>query len=191
LSKYSKKQKLLKRAIALYNQDYKLTTISRELGIHVSTLRGWLRAEGYKPKKNPHGANPKLKDKEEPVEEKEELSILEQESAIEDQALAEAERLQSYKDAYKETTSALNPSAARDQIVSDSLDGKIHEGIQNLTIRTWKDLETAHRIKREINGHTKGTQSVSVDVSILHKTKTLDSNPKVIEAETIEDEPSN
>ena len=68
MSKYSKKQKLLKRAIALYNQDYKLATISRELGIHVSTLRGWLRAEGYKTNKKPYGANPKNKDKQEPLE---------------------------------------------------------------------------------------------------------------------------
>ena len=62
LSAKSKKSQLLSRAIDLYNQDYKLTSISKELDIHPSTLRRWLRAEGIDPKTNPHGSNPRSED---------------------------------------------------------------------------------------------------------------------------------
>ena len=50
----SKKSKLLKHALEMYEQQYKLVTIAKELGINVSTLRRWLRDAGAKPKKDPN-----------------------------------------------------------------------------------------------------------------------------------------
>ena len=38
----------------MYEQQYKLVTIAKELGINVSTLRRWLRDAGAKPKKDPN-----------------------------------------------------------------------------------------------------------------------------------------
>ena len=62
MPKKSDKSKLFNKAIELYNQDYKLVHISRELGIGVSTLRRWLRESGVDPKTNSHGLNPREDD---------------------------------------------------------------------------------------------------------------------------------
>ena len=110
MSKFSKKQKLLERAIALYKQDYKLITISRELDIHPSTLRNWLRAEGFKAKKNPHGGNPKVesKDKEKPPEK--ESAILLEESAKEDAQLKKCDDLiTQYEDVFDIAEAQVSP----------------------------------------------------------------------------------
>ena len=48
----------VKRALQLYKQDYKLTTIADELGISTSTLRRWLRKAGFGPKNDSYGSNP-------------------------------------------------------------------------------------------------------------------------------------
>ena len=56
LANQTKKSKLLKHALEMYEQQYKLVTIAKELGINVSTLRRWLRDEGAKPKTDPHGS---------------------------------------------------------------------------------------------------------------------------------------
>ena len=187
MSKFYKKQELLKRAIALYNKEYKLSTISRELDIHPSTLRKWLRDEGYKPKKNPHGANPKQK--EEKVEEpKQELSALEAESSKEDEALKKANDLQiTYEDTYVAAEQALNPSSANDQNLIRGIDRSLHRFNKNAVIKTWKEAEIASRIKRDIQGKTNAVGSVHVDVSILNKTKTLETDAKIIDVEPVDE----
>lgn len=191
MSKYSKKQELLKRAIALYNQDYQLTTISRELGIHYDTLRRWLRAEGYKPKKNPHGANPS-KNKKKPVEsEEKEVSPLEEESLKEDVALQKAEEVNlKYEETYEAAKQSLNPGAAINEAAAQIIDQKLFKFLKNKEITNFKEADIANRMRRDMRGGTNATGSVQIDVSILNKTKTIEADAKIIDAETIE-KPSN
>ena len=48
----------VQRALQLYKQDYKLSTIADELGISTSTLRRWLRKAGFGPKQDSYSSNP-------------------------------------------------------------------------------------------------------------------------------------
>ena len=50
LSKKSKKDILLERALEMISAGYKHVNICKELDIHPSTLRRWLRKEGIKAK---------------------------------------------------------------------------------------------------------------------------------------------
>lgn len=192
MSKYSKKQELLKRAIALYNQDYKLATISRELDIHVSTLRKWLRDEGYKAKKNPHGANPKTQPVEEThtIEDEQPSEILLQESTKEDNSLKKADDLvSSYEDVYDATQAALSQGDAYNSATAQVITQKQYEGLKNLRPpKTWKEADLLDRmIERKLGLDNKTTSNVQIDVSILNKTKTVKDNQNVIDAETIDD----
>ena len=62
MSKGTKKSKLLKKALELYNEDYTFINIAKEVGVNVSTLRRWFRLEGLEPKKNSHSLNPRPDD---------------------------------------------------------------------------------------------------------------------------------
>lgn len=47
-----KKNRLLPKALQMYEQQYKFEAIAKECGIHITTLRRWLREAGAPPKKN-------------------------------------------------------------------------------------------------------------------------------------------
>jgi len=54
-----KKGRLFPKAMQMYEQEYSFDAIASECGIHVATLRKWLRDAGCPPKKNRWEANPK------------------------------------------------------------------------------------------------------------------------------------
>ena len=191
MSKFSKKQELLKRAIALYKQDYKLITISRELNIHPSTLRNWLRAEGFKAKKNPHGENPKVESKME-TEPQGKSEILLEESAKEDAQLKKCDDLiTQYEDVFDIAEAQVSPGDKYNAFVAQTTIRKQEEAAKNLPPpRTWKEFDLVDRLmerKMGIDGNN-GSNKIQIDVSILNKTKTVKNDPsKIVDVDPIED----
>jgi transposase-like protein len=182
LAHKSKKSKLLKHALEMYEQQYKLVTIAKELGINVSTLRRWLRDEGAKPKKDPHGSNPSLKE-DEPEEEEnkdplqkaldddlegkteEAIKVAKLDARLEeDKNLMEVAQSQSYPaDKYQSYIAAASIKLLRDSI--KSLRGP----------RTVKELsELDQLIRRNLGLNAKsagGSGKLQIDISILNNAK--------------------
>ncbi|MBP04907.1 MAG: hypothetical protein CMA72_09020 [Euryarchaeota archaeon] len=58
-----KKSTLFHKAMALYNENWKIVRIAEELEVNTSTLRRWFRDAGLPPKKSGWAANPDTKGK--------------------------------------------------------------------------------------------------------------------------------
>jgi len=174
LPKKSDKSKLFNKAIELYNQDYKLVHISRELGIGVSTLRRWLRESGVDPKTNSHGLNPREDDPdplqtalEDNLEGKtdEAIKVAKYDARVaEDEALMElAESKSSPADKYQSYVAASAIRLLRDSM--NNLRGP----------RTVKELsELDQLIRRNLGLNAKnagGAGSLQIDLNILSNTK--------------------
>lgn len=199
MSKVSKKEELLQRAIALYKQDYKLISISRELDVHSSTLRRWLRNAGYGAKKNPHGVNPTAEDKKETddplqdaLEEKLDEAVKE-----ENQLKAHDARVTEDKDLLDVAQAQASPGEKYQSYVAATAVKLMRDSVKNLRgPRTIKELSELDQIIRRNLGldNRGGSGKVQIDISILNNTKAdkgkgavdIDSK-KVIDVEPLED----
>ena len=170
----SKKSRLLKRALELYNQDYKLVHISKELGISPSTLRRWLRDHGVEPKANPHASNPRPDD-EDPLQTAlddnlegktdEAIQLAKHDARLaEDESLMEiAEAQSSPADKYQSYISATGIKLLRDSM-------KQLRGPR--TVRELSELDQLIRRNLGLNSKTGGgSGKVQIDISILNNTK--------------------
>ena len=200
MSKVSKREELLQRAIALYNQDYKLVSISRELGIHVSTLRNWLRKAGYKAKKNPHGANPQ---EEKPKEDTDPLQTALEEKL--DEAVKEETQLKAHdariaedKDLLELAQAQSSPGEKYQSYVAATAVKLMRDHVKNIrgprTIKELSELDQIVRRNLGLDNRGGGSGKVQIDISILNNTKAdkgkgavdIDSK-KVIDVKPLED----
>ena len=189
LADKSKKSRLLARALDLYNQDYKLVHISKELGVSSSTLRRWLRDSGVKPKVNPHASNP-LPDDADPLQTalddnlegktEEAIRVAKHDARLaEDEAMMEiAESQSSPADKYQSYISATGIKLLRDSM-------KQLRGPR--TVRELSELDQLIRRNLGLNAKTGGgSGKVQIDISILNNTKAdrgkgaLKVNPKKV-----------
>jgi len=198
LSKVSKKEELLQRAVALYKQDYKLISISRELDVHTSTLRRWLRNAGYGAKKNPHGANPVNEEKkdadplQDALEEKLDEAVKE-----ETQLKAHDARIAEDKDLLELAQAQSSPGEKYQSYVAATAVKLMRDSVKNLRgPRTIKELSELDQIIRRNLGldNRGGSGKVQIDISILNNTKAdkgkgaVDiGSKKVIDVDPLED----
>tara|TARA_R100001509_G_scaffold165629_1_gene148319 strand:- start:4685 stop:5290 length:606 start_codon:yes stop_codon:yes gene_type:complete len=193
----SKKPQLLQRALELYNQDYKLNAISRELGIHSSTLRRWFRKEGIEAKTNPHGSNPREEDPD-PLQTAVDNN-LEDATAEAIKLAAHDARLAEDKAMMEIAESQSSPAEKYQSYVAAASIKILRDSIKNLrgprTVKELSELDQLIRRNLGLNSRTGGGQSkMQIDISILNDTKAdrgggalKVESKKVIEAETIED----
>lgn len=193
----SKKSQLLQRAIELYNQDYKLNAISRELDIHSSTLRRWFRKEGIEAKTNPHGSNPR-EDDPDPLKTAvdknlEDITAESIKVASHDARLAEDKTMMDIAEAQS------SPADKYQSYVAAAGIKLLRDSMKNLrgprTVKELSELDQLIRRNLGLNSRTGGGQSkMQIDISILNDTKAdrgkgaLKVKPKkVIEVEAIEE----
>ena len=197
MAKITKKQELLERALELYNQDYKLVSISKELDIHTSTLRRWLRECGVDPKKNGHVPNPRPDDPD-PLqtaldEELQSSTREERQLASHDARLAEDQSIMEVAD------SQASPADKYQTYVAATSIKLLRDSVKNLRgPRTVKELsELDQLIRRNLGLNAKnggGSGKGQIDISILNNTKadkgggSVKTSPKkIIEAEPLDD----
>ncbi len=177
----SKKSKLLKHALEMYEQQYKLVTIAKELGINVSTLRRWLRDAGAKPKKDPHANNPSLEEEEEEVENKDPLQATLDDNleGKTDEAIREAKleaRIEEDKNLMDIAQSQSSPADKYQSYMAASAIKLLRDSIKNLrgprTVKELSELDQLIRRNLGLNAKTAGgSGKLQIDISILNNAK--------------------
>ena len=177
----SKKSKLLKHALEMYEQQYKLVTIAKELGINVSTLRRWLRDAGAKPKKDPHANNPSLEEEEEEVEDKDPLQATLDDNleGKTDEAIREAKleaRIEEDKNLMDIAQSQSSPADKYQSYMAASAIKLLRDSIKNLrgprTVKELSELDQLIRRNLGLNAKTAGgSGKLQIDISILNNAK--------------------
>ena len=201
MSAKSKKSELLGRAIELYNQDYKLTSISKELDIHPSTLRRWLRAEGMAPKTNPHGSNPRPEDAD-PLQTAVEKNL--ENATQETIKVAKHDARKKEDEVMLEIAEAQTTPADKYQSYVAAAGIKLlRDSMKNLrgprTVKELSELDQLIRRNLGLNARTGGGSSkMQIDISILNDAKADRGNgavkvtpKKIIEVEAFEDNKEN
>ena len=196
MSAKSKKSELLGRAIELYNQDYKLTSISKELDIHPSTLRRWLRAEGIDPKTNPHGSNPRPEDAD-PLQTAVEKNL--ENATQETIKVAKHDARKKEDEVMLEIAEAQTTPADKYQSYVAAAGIKLlRDSMKNLrgprTVKELSELDQLIRRNLGLNARTGGGSSkMQIDISILNDAKADRGNgavkvtpKKIIEVEAFE-----
>jgi len=182
LAQKSKKSKLLKHALEMYEQQYKLVTIAKELGINVSTLRRWLRDAGAQPKKDPHGSNPSLKEDE--PEEEESTDPLQKtlDDNLEgktDEAIRVAKleaRVEEDKNLMDVAQSQSSPADKYQSYIAAASIRLLRDSIKNLrgprTVKELSELDQLIRRNLGLNAKTAGgSGKLQIDISILNNAK--------------------
>ena len=195
MAKITKKQELLARAVELYNQDYTLISISRELDIHTSTLRRWLRGHGVTPKVN--GSTPKPDD---PDPLKTALTKKMQEATKEERKITSHDaRVKEDKDIIEVSDSQASPAEKYQTYVAATGIKMLRDSVKNLrgpkTVKEWDILDQLIRRNLGLNARNGGGPGkVQIDISILNNTKadrgngSLETSPKkVIDIEPIDE----
>ena len=179
LAKKYKKSKQLKHALEMYEQQYKLVTIAKELGINVSTLRRWLRDAGAQPKKDPHGSNPSLKEDE--PEEEESTDPLQKtlDDNLEgktDEAIRVAKmeaRVEEDKNLMDVAQSQSSPADKYQSYIAAASIKLLRDSIKNLrgprTVKELSELDQLIRRNLGLNAKTAGgSGKLQIDISILN-----------------------
>ena len=182
LANQTKKSKLLKPALEMYAQQYKLVTIAKELGINVSTLRRWLRDAGAQPKKDPHGSNPSLKEDE--PEEEESTDPLQKtlDDNLEgktDEAIRVAKmeaRVEEDKNLMDVAQSQSSPADKYQSYIAAASIKLLRDSIKNLrgprTVKELSELDQLIRRNLGLNAKTAGgSGKLQIDISILNNAK--------------------
>jgi len=177
----SKKSKLLKHALEMYEQQYKLVTIAKELGINTSTLRRWLRDAGAKPKKDPHAINPPLKEEEEKKEKKDPLqeTLDDNLEGKTDEAIKVAKmeaRIEEDKNLMEIAESQSSPAEKYQSYMAASAIKLLRDSIKNLrgprTVKELSELDQLIRRNLGLNAKTSGgSGKLQIDISILNNAK--------------------
>lgn len=197
MSKINQKAELLHRAVQLYNDGYKLVSISRELNLHVSTVRRWLRSAGIVPKSSRYDKNKKVDESgalQKALGKKLEKDLPDQNEA--EMKLAESidthdARIKETKDIDELAEAQASPADQYQAYMAASAIRLMRDNIKNLRgPRTIKDMDILDNIiRRSLNIDKKnGTSgSMHIDISILNGSKTNKINTKkVIDVETLD-----
>ena len=165
----------------MYEQQYKLVTIAKELGINVSTLRRWLRDAGAKPKKDPHANNPSLEEEEEEVENKDPLQATLDDNleGKTDEAIREAKleaRIEEDKNLMDIAQSQSSPADKYQSYMAASAIKLLRDSIKNLrgprTVKELSELDQLIRRNLGLNAKTAGgSGKLQIDISILNNAK--------------------
>ena len=165
----------------MYEQQYKLVTIAKELGINVSTLRRWLRDAGAKPKKDPHANNPSLEEEEEEVEDKDPLQATLDDNleGKTDEAIREAKleaRIEEDKNLMDIAQSQSSPADKYQSYMAASAIKLLRDSIKNLrgprTVKELSELDQLIRRNLGLNAKTAGgSGKLQIDISILNNAK--------------------
>lgn len=202
LAAKTKKSILLERVLEMYDQNYKLVTIAKELDIHPSTLRRWLRKEGIAPKHDAHGSNPEREGAKEQSADPLQDTLDENLEAIADDAVHLAKhdaRLAEDKSMMELAEAQSSPADKYQAYISAAGIKLLRDSMQNLrgpkSVRELSELDQLIRRNLGLNAKTGGgTGKVQIDISILNDAKAdrgkgaVNIKPKVIDAEPIEDE---
>ncbi len=186
----------------MYDQNYKLVTIAKELDIHPSTLRRWLRKEGISPKHDAHGSNPEREGAKEQSVDPLQDTLDENLESIADDAVHLAKhdaRLAEDKSMMELAEAQSSPADKYQAYISAAGIKLLRDSMQNLrgpkSVRELSELDQLIRRNLGLNARTGGgTGKVQIDISILNDAKAdrgkgaVNINPKVIDAEPIEDE---
>jgi len=174
LSKVSKKSELLKRALELYNEDYTMVNICKELDINVSTLRRWLRKEGLTPKANPHAANPRPDDPDPLRTALDDNLELKTDEAIK---IAKHDARVAEDDAMMELAeSKSSPAEKYQSYVAASGIRLLRDSMKNLrgprSVRELSELDQLIRRNLGLNAkNAGGSGGLQIDISILNNSK--------------------
>jgi len=186
----------------MYDQNYKLVTIAKELDIHPSTLRRWLRKEGISPKHDAHGSNPEREGAKEQSVDPLQDTLDENLESIADDAVHLAKhdaRLAEDKSMMELAEAQSSPADKYQAYISAAGIKLLRDSMQNLrgpkSVRELSELDQLIRRNLGLNAKTGGgTGKVQIDISILNDAKAdrgkgaVNIKPKVIDAEPIEDE---
>ena len=198
LAHKSKKSKLLKHALEMYEQQYKLVTIAKELGINISTLRRWLRDAGAQPKIDPHGSNPSLKEDEPEEEESKDPLQKTLDDNLEgktDEAIRVAKmeaRVEEDKNLMDVAQSQSSPSDKYQSYMAASAIKILRDSIKNLrgprTVKELSELDQLIRRNLGLNAKTAGgSGKLQIDISILNNAK-ADRGNGAVKIEKVEED---
>ncbi len=170
-----KKARLFHKAIHLYEEDYKLTEISKACNVHTSTLRRWFREAGLPPKLNGNVPNPKpyLDDQKE-VDPKKVFDGFEERKAKD--VVDEANAIAKAEEENKITNLAGSQSTPADQYQSYMASNSVklmRDGLKNMAPpKNVREMEVLDKIARRHFGldqrESSGVGNLSIDISILN-----------------------
>lgn len=189
MAKITKKQELIERALELYEKDYTLVSISKELDIHTSTLRRWLRESGVKAKA----------DSEDIPKNKTDLDPRKQELSKEERKLDEHNARLTEEYLLKQVAEGqASPAEIYQAYMAATALQLIRDGKKNFKApRTPRELDTLDQIaRRNLGLNAKsggGSGKVQIDISILNNTKAdrgkgaiEKTDTKIIDADTLD-----
>lgn len=162
------------KVLAMYNQDYTFKAICEECGIHVSTLRRWLREAGAPPKQDKWSVNPKpwLKDGEAPPP-----SIFDEHIKLKNpKALSKAAEAAHQREEKRIDEIAAvqgGPAEQYQSYMAANAVKLIRDGLESMRPPTnVRELEVVDKIARRHLGlddkHASAANSLSIDINILN-----------------------
>tara|TARA_R100001509_G_scaffold157279_2_gene121251 strand:+ start:89 stop:649 length:561 start_codon:yes stop_codon:yes gene_type:complete len=179
------KEEIQKRAVEMYEADWKTAAIAKELGVHAGTVRRWFKKRGIPARKN-GGIESKIDTTEKHVEEVDE-SKLTKEAAIlakhdarmkeEEEILQIAESQASPADKYQNYIAMAAIRLARDNMKNIS-------GPRN--IKELSELDQLIRRNLGLNSKSSGgdANKMQIDISILNNKRADTGNGTVIDIQS-------
>lgn len=195
MSKIKQKAELLHRAIQLYNDGYKVVSISRELNIHVTTVRRWLRSAGVMAKTSRYDKNQKVEEEEalQKAFEEEDLEVKnDAEEKLDACIKAHDEKIKETKDLEQLAEAQGTPAEQYQAYMAASSIQVLKRSLKNIKdARTIKDLDTLDQIiRRNLNLDKKSNAagSMHIDISILNGSKKKQvKDAKIIDVDALDD----
>ena len=195
MSKIKQKAELFHRAIQLYNDGYKVVSISRELNIHVTTVRRWLRSAGVMAKTSRYDKNQKVEEEEalQKAFEEEDIEVKnDAEEKLDACIKAHDEKLKETKDLEQLAEAQGTPAEQYQAYMAASSIQVLKRSLKNIKdARTIKDLDTLDQIiRRNLNLDKKSNTagSMHIDISILNGSKKEQvKDAKIIDVDSLDD----
>lgn len=195
MSKIKQKAELLHRAIQLYNDGYKVVSISRELNIHVTTVRRWLRSAGVMAKTSRYDKNQKVEEEEalQKAFEEEDIEVKnDAEEKLDACIKAHDEKIKETKDLEQLAEAQGTPAEQYQAYMAASSIQVLKRSLKNIKdARTIKDLDTLDQIiRRNLNLDKKSNAagSMHIDISILNGSKKKQvKDAKIIDVDSLDD----
>lgn len=169
-----KKGRLFPKAMEMYEKDYTLAAIGKELGVHKTTLRRWLREAGCPPKKNRWAVNPK------PWEEHEDApttSIFDGTEEHKNKHAVEQAAEKAHEDEAKRIADIAvaqgNPAEQYQSYMASNAVKLMRDGLKVMSPpKNVREMEVLDKIARRHFGldekQHSGASSLSIDINILN-----------------------
>ena len=191
------KQEIKDRAFHLYNLDWKTSSIAKELGVHVGTVRRWFKKKGIPARKNGLAMAIKTEDidkEEKPVDylaDKIEQNL----ENMTDEAVLRAKhdaRLEEDETMMEIAESQSSPAQKYQHYIAAAGIKLLRDNMNNLkgpkNVRDLSELDQLIRRNLGLNSKTGGGASskMQIDISILNNRKTDRGEGSVIDIESNE-----